>query len=78
MKNNEEKRTFWRQLLDASTVPLNLVTATFVGLAIGYGLDRLFGTSPYLTIVFLIFGIIAGFRELFRYAKKQERDGKED
>lgn len=78
MKNNEEKKTIWRQLLDASTVPLNLVTATFVGLAIGYGLDHLFGTSPYLTIVFLLFGIIAGFRELFRYAKKQERDGKED
>ncbi len=72
----DEERGFWKQLLDASTVPLNLVTATFVGLAIGYGLDSLFGTSPWLTVVFLILGIIAGFRELFRYARKQEKDDK--
>lgn len=71
MKDRQNKN-FWRQLLNASTIPLNLVAATFVGLAIGYGLDSLFGTSPYLTIVFLIFGIIAGFRELFRFARRQE------
>lgn len=69
-------RTFWRQLLDASTVGLNLVVATFVGLAIGYFLDKLFGTSPWLTIIFLLFGIAAGFMELFRFAKrKAEEDG---
>jgi hypothetical protein len=33
-----EKPVF-RQLLEASTVGLNLVLSTFVGLAIGYGLD---------------------------------------
>lgn len=42
----------------------------------GYGLDfamyKWFGlkTSPWFTIIFLILGIIAGFRELFRIAKK--------
>ncbi|NOX20821.1 MAG: AtpZ/AtpI family protein [Nitrospirae bacterium] len=58
--------------MEASTVPLNVVAATFVGLAIGYGLDRLFGTSPYLTFIFLILGIIAGFRELYRFARSQQ------
>jgi len=53
-------------------VGIHLVVSTFVGLAIGYGLDKLFGTSPYLTVIFLIIGIIAGFRELIRIAKKQE------
>jgi ATP synthase protein I len=66
----EEKRTFWKTLLEASTAPLNLVAATFIGFAMGYGLDSLFGTSPYLTIIFLIFGIIAGFRELYRLTKR--------
>ncbi len=79
MKKEEEKRTLWRNLLEASTVPLNVVVATFVGLAMGYGLDRLFGTSPYLTFIFLILGIVAGFRELFRFARSQRNgDGKED
>ncbi len=67
---DKENKTFWKTLLEASTAPLNLVAATFIGFAMGYGLDSLFGTSPYLTIVFLIFGIIAGFRELFKLAKK--------
>jgi len=68
--SDEPKKTLWKNLLEASTAPLNLVAATFVGFAIGYGLDTLFGSSPYLTIIFLILGIIAGFRELFRFAKK--------
>ncbi len=60
-----------KQLLQASTVGLYLVISTFVGLAIGYFLDSIFNTSPWLTIIFLIFGIIAGFRELLRMARKQ-------
>lgn len=62
----------------AWTVGLNLVLSTFIGLAIGYWLDKVFGTSPWLTIIFLVLGIIAGFRELFRMAKKEIRDDPED
>lgn len=50
-------------------VGINLVAATFIGLVIGYYLDKWLGTKPWLTIIFLIFGIITGFRELFRMAK---------
>ncbi|MBI4689062.1 MAG: AtpZ/AtpI family protein [Nitrospirae bacterium] len=70
------EKSLFKQLLEASTVGLNLVLATFIGLAMGYGLDfamyKWFGlkTSPWFTIIFLILGIIAGFRELFRIAKK--------
>ena len=42
-----------------------LPASTFVGYAIGYGLDRWLGTQ-YLKIVFLILGIIAGFTQLVR------------
>lgn len=40
----------------------------------GYGLDSLFHTSPWLLIVFTILGIVAGFRDLVRVAKKQASD----
>jgi len=63
-------KPLFRQLLEASTIGLNLVLATFVGLAMGYGIDKLFNTSPWFTIIFLILGIIAGFRELIRMARK--------
>ena len=42
-----------------------LPACTFVGYAIGYGLDRWLGTH-YLNIVFLILGIVAGFMQLVR------------
>ena len=66
------EKPFLRQLWQASSIGINLVLSTFVGLAIGYGLDSLFHTSPWLTLIFLLLGIISGFRELFRVAKKQD------
>lgn len=63
---------FSRDFLQAWTVGLNLVFSTFIGLAIGYFLDKLFKvTAPWLTIVFLVLGIVAGFRELWRFAKRE-------
>ncbi|MCX7794422.1 MAG: AtpZ/AtpI family protein [Thermodesulfovibrionales bacterium] len=58
-----------KQLLIASAVGLQLVFATFIGFAIGYGLDSLLGTD-FLKWIFLVFGLIAGFRELFRFVRK--------
>jgi len=73
MAEKPPEKSIFGQLLDASSVGINLVASTFVGLAMGYGLDKLFGTSPYLMIIFLVFGIIAGFRNLLKIAKKQDK-----
>jgi len=42
--------------------------------AIGYFLDRFLRTGPWLTLIFLIFGVIAGFRSLFSLMKSVDRD----
>ena len=55
-----------RQLARLSTIGIALVAATAIGLLIGYGLDRLLGTTPWLTMVFALLGIAAGFLNLFR------------
>jgi ATP synthase protein I len=73
LKEKGPEKPLLKQLVEASSVGIYLVVSTFVGLAIGYGLDKLLGTSPYLTFIFLIIGIIAGFRELVRVARKQDR-----
>ncbi len=66
-------KLYSKDYLKAWTVGLNLVFSTFIGLAIGYFLDKLFKvTFPWLTIVFLILGIISGFRDLVRMAKRQD------
>lgn len=54
----------------AGTIGLNMVVSTFVGYLIGSQLDRWLNTAPWFTIIFLILGIIAGFWELARLAKR--------
>jgi ATP synthase protein I len=62
----DEEPSVLRQLARLSTVGVALVAATAIGLAIGYGLDRWLGTSPWMTMIFTLFGIVAGFLNLFR------------
>jgi ATP synthase protein I len=74
--NEKEKRSeFFRYLGVASTVGINLVISTFIGFAIGYYLlDRIFSTYPWLTIIFTLLGIVAGFKYLFKVASKMSND----
>ena len=65
-------KLFSKQFLEASTIGLSLVFSTVIGLGIGYWLDGKFHTRPWFTVIFLILGIIAGFREVMRIAKKQD------
>jgi ATP synthase protein I len=67
-------RVLWR----ASTAGIQLVVTTFLGFFIGRFLDKLLGTHPWLTIIFLILGIATGFRDLFRMAKESSELDKED
>ncbi len=62
----DEEPSVLRQIARLSTVGIALVAATFIGLGIGYAMDRWLGTSPWLTMLFTLFGIAAGFLNLFR------------
>jgi ATP synthase protein I len=55
-----------KELLRLSTIGVGLVAATAIGLALGYFLDWLLGTRPWLTLIFAILGIVAGFLNLLR------------
>ncbi len=55
-----------KELLRLSTIGVGLVAATAIGLLLGYGLDRLLGTRPWLTLTFTVLGIAAGFLNLLR------------
>ena len=74
------EKSLFKQLLEASTVGLNLVISTIIGGLIGYGLDyamaRWFGvkTAPWFLFIFTIFGIIAGFKDLIMLARKSSDD----
>lgn len=56
-------------------VGVELVAALVVAVAIGYGLDRLFGTKPILTAVFVLLGGAAGILNVWRlFAPRPTRD----
>lgn len=59
-----------------------MVAATFIGLAMGYYLDKWLGTGPWLTLIFLLLGIVSGFRNIFiltsRELRRQESASQED
>jgi F0F1-type ATP synthase assembly protein I len=62
-----------RALGDLAQVGITFVVATALGLASGYYLDRWLGTSPWLLLIGLGFGIAAGFVNFFRSVKAAER-----
>jgi len=65
----------WRQIGTLASLGITMVAATAIGLAIGYQLDQWLKTSPWLTLLFLLFGIAAGFVNLFRETRRiRERD----
>jgi ATP synthase protein I len=69
----DEQPSSWKALAELSTIGITLVLATVIGLAGGYYADRWLGTSPWLTMLGLGFGIAAGFVSLFRAVKASER-----
>ena len=63
----------WRSLGSSATVGLTFVVATAGATIVGYYADRWLGTSPWLTLVGLVMGIAAGFRE----SLPQHQEGRE-
>ena len=64
--DKEIERRDRQQLLDASAIGWMFPIAIALGFGAGWGLDKLFGTRPWLTIVFSAFGVAAAFINLFR------------
>jgi ATP synthase protein I len=64
----------WKALAELSSIGMTLVLATVIGLAGGYYLDRWLGTSPWLVMIGLGLGIVAGFVNFFRSVKRAERN----
>jgi len=54
-------------------VGLTFVLATAGATVGGYFLDRWLGTTPWFTLIGIVVGIAAGFRDLFRSLKRAER-----
>ncbi|PIE11729.1 MAG: F0F1 ATP synthase subunit I [Rhodobacterales bacterium] len=56
----------WRMVVE-------LVAGLGIGFAIGFGLDALFGTKPFLMVVFIFLGLAAGVKTLMRTAQEVQQ-----
>lgn len=68
----------WTLILNATTIGLHLVSATFVGLATGWYLDGWLETKPWLTILMLVLGVIAGFKNVYEEVQKIQKQERQD
>ena len=57
-------------------VAVELVSAMLVACAIGWGLDRLFGTRPWLLVAFVPLGCAAGVLNVWRMFAPRQESGK--
>lgn len=64
----EARRRALSSLGDAGSIGLEMAVLLLVGVKGGEWLDGKFGTDPWLMRAGLAFGILAGFRNLFRAA----------
>ena len=74
MAQGEDKRALYRKAVRYSAIGLEMGFSVAIGIAIGYFLDRFFLTGPWLTLVFLILGVVAAFRSLFSLMKNIDRN----
>jgi ATP synthase protein I len=70
--DNETKKIY-RALGILSTAGLTMALSIGIGAVAGHYLDKKFGTEPWLFLIFMFFGIVAAFRNLYlMYIKAKE------
>jgi ATP synthase protein I len=62
-EHHTQAQLAWRMVTE-------LVAGLLVGFAIGYGLDALFGTRPWLLVLFTLLGFAAGVQTMMRTARE--------
>ena len=68
-KNQKHRREFIKGLSTLSQIGVMVAACVIVGVMLGRFLDGLFGTSPWLLLLFSFLGAGAAFKSLFEYTK---------
>lgn len=66
---SKRRHNVWAQIGEYMSLAMLLPICTLIGYGMGRYLDKVFGTT-FLTPIFLIFGVAAGFLEVVRQVQK--------
>jgi F0F1-type ATP synthase assembly protein I len=78
MALSEDKKEILRILGNVSSMGISVVVAIAIGVAIGLQLDKWLNTAPWFFFIFLFFGIVAGFRNIYRISSKEIHRDEDD
>jgi len=70
----ETKSSNAASLGKALKISTELVAAVVVGSTLGYILDNWFDTKPLFTICFFLIGVVAGILNVFKSAKRMQKN----
>lgn len=81
MKLGTPKTRKWVNLVSKyGTIGLEMGICVFLGVVFGAYLDKIFHTAPWLTVIFTLFGLVAGFKSLYKLAhelmQREEEEAK--
>jgi len=77
-KKDKSKRKTYMAVADLSTMGIAMVLAIILGLAAGLYIDSRLGTEPIFTLLFILMGILAGFRMMYRTYMRFFKDNNVD
>jgi len=69
MEKDQDRFRGFRQVSLLTAIPVLLVLGPVIGWWFGSFLDRRWGTSPYLMMVFIVLGFVASGRETWNLIK---------
>jgi len=78
---DEDKKSLLKTLGVVSSMGISFVLAIFIGVLMGRQLDKWLGTGHWFFFIFLCFGIVAGFRNLYTITNrviKKDENGKDN
>ena len=73
-EKDRKKVTAWRQIGLLSAIPFILAIAPIVGYLLGQYLDARFHTKPWLSVILMALGFVAGVRETVRIVRLSQRE----
>lgn len=76
-KRQKERQSTLRMLTLITQFGINMLVPIFLCFFVGYYLDKKLGTS-YLMIIFFFIGALAGFRNIYIFARRMTKDDEED
>jgi len=77
MALQDSNKDIYKTLLNYSALGLEMGFSVIIGLAAGFYADKWLGTFPYLTFVFMIFGMAAAFKAVYRAYKRLKKEDDE-